>query len=93
MHSPEQRPLLNRRYDIAGNSIARQVAHYVRMKISIMGNYNTGPGIRCLATLALLHYFGRPLFWLRTRANSQYLLKRKLKALLARVRPPRKSET
>lgn len=80
------KPVLTRGYDLRGNTVGRTLRHWVRMKTAIMGNYDTGPGLRCLLTLWLLHRFGGPVFRLRTWLNNQYALKARVRALLNRLR-------
>jgi len=86
MAGAENKKVFTRRFDIEGNPLPRTLRHWVRMKTAIMGNYDTGPGLRCLLTLWLLHYCGRPLFAIRTWLNNQYALKAKLRGLLNRFR-------
>ena len=45
-----------------------------------LGNFAGGPGWRCCATMAVLHYLGRPLFILLVRYEDQ------LTALYRRVK-------
>ena len=74
------KPVLTGGYDLRGNRISRVIRHWLRMKTRIMGNYGTGPGAICLAKLALLHWFGGPLFrirlWLATRYQARATLRR-----------------
>ena len=57
--------ILSRHYALSGNSVFRQLAHWFRLKISITGNFDTGPGLKNLVTLIIVHYFGRAIFWAR----------------------------
>ncbi len=84
MANGDDRPVLTRHFDLAGNGVGRTLRHWVRIKTSIMGNYDTGPGLRCLLTLVVLHRFGRPLFRLRTWLNNQYAFKARVRRLLRR---------
>ena len=47
--------MLNKDYEIDGNPVMRQIRHWIRMKTAIMGNYATGPGLKNLLRLWLLH--------------------------------------
>ncbi len=78
----KQKPVFNRRYEIVGNSILRQSIMWFRMKTSILGNFDTGPGLKNLLTLLFLHWFGKPLFRLRIWLNNQHGLKQKVKSIL-----------
>ena len=82
----KQKPVLNHRYDLAGNTILRQFVHWVRMKTSTMGNYDTGPGLLCMLKLGVLHYFGNPIFRIRIWLRNQYALKAKVRHVLAKFR-------
>jgi hypothetical protein len=86
MPGQEDRAVLTRNFDLEGNGAGRILRHWIRMKTAIMGNYDTGPGLRCLLTLWLLHRVGRPLFALRTRLTNQYALKARIRGLVRRLR-------
>ena len=86
MSELKKKPVFTRRYDLEGNSLPRMLCHWVRIKTAIMGNYDSGPGLRCMMTLWLLHYLGRPLFALRTWLNNQYQMKARLRGLLNRLK-------
>ena len=78
----KQKPVLNKRFEIEGNSILRQSIMWFRMKTSILGNFDTGPGLKSLLTLLFFNWFGKPLFRLRIWLNNQHGLKRKVKSIL-----------
>ncbi|MGI9318633.1 MAG: hypothetical protein ACR2QW_14990 [bacterium] len=80
------RPVLNKRYDLTGNTVLRQLRHWFRMKTSTMGNYDTGPGLLCMLKLGVLHYFGRPLFRVRIWLRNQYALKARVRRVIAKFR-------
>jgi len=86
MARAENKTVFSKRFDIEGNPVPRTLRHWVRMKTAIMGNYDSGPGLRCLLTLWMLHYFGRPLFAIRTWLNNQYAMKAKIRGLLNRLK-------
>ncbi len=86
MSGQSKKPVLTPRYDLAGNSLLRQVRHWIRTKTSIMGNYAAGPGLRCLLALGLLHYVGKPLFRIRVWLNNQYTLKARVRKAVSRLR-------
>ena len=73
---------MNHRYELAGQSVLRQLGMWVRMKTSVLGNFDTGPGLKNLLTLAFLHWLGRPLFWMRTWLQNQHALKAKIRAMI-----------
>lgn len=83
---PKYKPVLNYRYDLTGNSLIRQFRHWVRMKTSITGNFDTGPGLVCMFKLGVLHYLGKPMFKARIWLRNQYALKAKVRHLLARIK-------
>ena len=74
--------VMNRRYELAGQGILRQLRMWARMKTSVLGNFDTGPGLKNLLTLAFLHWLGRPLFWLRTWLQNRHALKAKIRAVI-----------
>jgi hypothetical protein len=80
------KPVLSSRYDIAGNTILRQFLHWLRMKTSTMGNYDTGPGLLCMIKLGLLHYLGKPIFRVRIWLKNQYQLKARVRRVLSKIR-------
>jgi len=59
--------LFTSHYDISGNNIYRVFKIGLLNKIVPIGNFKQGPGLRPVCTLMVLHYFGRPLFWLTVR--------------------------
>ena len=75
------KPVFNANYEVAGNSPARQLNIWFRMKTSVLGNFDTGPGLKNLLTLLFFHKLGRPVFWLRTWLKNRHGLKAKAKAL------------
>jgi len=78
----KQNPIFNTRYEIDGNSIMRQLIMWFRMKTSILGNFDTGPGLKNLLTLLFFHWIGKPVFWLRLWFSNQHGLKQKIKSIL-----------
>ena len=80
--------IFNSRYELEGQSILRQLRMWVRMKTSVLGNFDTGPGLKNLITLAFLHWLGRPLFWLRTWLQHRHGLKAKIRTVLPRKNTP-----
>lgn len=57
----------NGNYDIEGYSIYRLARLAFLGKIMPLGNWSSGPGLRCLAVLTVLHGLGHPLYWVRAR--------------------------
>ena len=86
MKGKDDKAVFTRNFDLDGNGVGRTLRHWVRIKTSIMGNYDTGPGLRCLLTLWLLHYLGRPLFAVRTWLVNQYALKARIRSVIGRLR-------
>jgi hypothetical protein len=80
--STKQKPVFNSRYEIVGNSIMRQAIMWFRMKTSILGNFDTGPGLKSLLILLFFHWLGKPIFRLRIWLNNQHALKQKIKSIL-----------
>ena len=85
MSMPKQKPVLTSSYDLAGNAIERQIGHWIKIKTRIMGNYDSGPGLRCLLSLWVMHRFGKPLFMLRIWLKNQYGLKARLRRMKSRL--------
>ena len=80
----KDKPLLTSNYELQGNGITRQIYHWVRTKIHIMGHYDNGIGIKNLVILWVLHKLARPLFFLHIWFNNQYQLKARIKRLIGR---------
>jgi hypothetical protein len=78
------RPVLDRRFDLQGNEIARLVKLYFFHKIIPVGNLRGGPGLRCLVILCVLHYLGRPLYFARARYGDKLSIARKIVSRLRR---------
>ena len=78
----KEKPVLKANFELEGNSTLRTINHWVRMKTSLMGNYSTGPGLKNLIIMFVLHHFGKPLFRLRVWLSNQYALKARLRKLL-----------
>ena len=64
-------PLLDKRYDLSGNSMLRVFRQQVTAKIIPMGNYRGGAGLKCLLVFTVLHYLGRPVFFILIRFERQ----------------------
>jgi len=58
---------MQERLDIDDHELLRIGRLYLYSRFIPTGNMGTGPGIRCLAVLYVLHRFGRPLFRLLIR--------------------------
>jgi len=65
------RPVLTKRYDLAGNSILRLFRHQMLARCIPLGNYRGGAGFKCLVIFSVLHYVGRPLFTVLIRYERQ----------------------
>jgi len=72
--------MFNHRYDLAGGTMFRLIKHLLIHKFIPLGNLFGGPGAKCLIMLFLLHYLGRPIYWILTRWE------RPLRFMYARVR-------
>ena len=77
------RSLLNKRFDLTGNELSRTCRQMCLSRFFPTGNTGGGAGFRCLMVLSLLHYSGRPAFWLLCR---QERLAGFLNKILARLR-------
>lgn len=74
--------MFNNNYDIQGNELSRVIRTYVRSRIIPLGYFGSGPGVRCIVVLGILHYFSRPVFWLLVRREEQVRgLYRKIKKI------------
>lgn len=82
MKRDEKKPLLTRRYDLAGNGILHIFQHQATARCVPMGNYRGGAGFKCLVVFTVLHYLGAPFFYVLIRferqVHSLYLLKERL---------------
>lgn len=65
------RPLLNKRFDLTGNSVLRVFRHQLLARCLPLGNYRGGAGMKCLVIFSVLHYLGRPLFLVLVRFERQ----------------------
>ncbi len=63
----QMKTTLNKRYDLTGNEISRLGKNILLSKFIPIGNLRGGPGLRCLVTLAILHYFGGVLYQVQAR--------------------------
>ena len=82
MSDPGHKPVFNKNYEVVGNTPVRQLNIWFRMKTSVLGNFDTGPGLKNLLTLLFFHKLGKPVFWLRTWLSNQHGLKQHVKALV-----------
>ena len=82
----EGKPVFDRNYGITGNPTSRQLRHWFRFKTAIIGNFDTGPGLKNLLTLWFIQNLGKPLFWLRTRLSGRVPLKHLVKSRLSSTR-------
>lgn len=57
----------NARFDITGNELSRVMKTTSVARFFPLGNFGGGPGLKCMLVLMLVHYFGRPVFWLLTK--------------------------
>jgi len=77
--------LLDKNYELGDNGLFRQLNHLRRMKLTTMGWYHSGPGLKNLVVLFVYHRLGRSIF----RLHAWYLQQPKLKAMLDRFLPGR----
>ena len=75
--------IFDRNYELGGNSLLRQFAHWRRMKYSTMGYYSNGPGLKNMLVLFVYHRLGRPIFAI----HGWYHRQPRLQALARRLRP------
>ena len=85
MRDRQQIPVVNSRHELAGQSILRQLRMWVRRQTTVLGCLGPGPELMKLLILAVLHWFGRPLFRIRTWLRNQHWLPAKLRSLTARA--------
>lgn len=70
--------VLDEKTELGGNSIIRLTRTTVFGKILPLGNFHSGPGLRCLVTLIILHRLGPPLFFLLARYSDSSRVLRKI---------------
>ena len=63
----QMKTTLNKRYDLTGSEISRLAKNILLSKFIPTGNLRGGPGLRCLVTLAVLHYLGGILYQVQAR--------------------------
>ncbi len=63
--------ILNNNFDLTGNESLRVSRMYLLSRLVPLGNFGTGPDVRCLLVFTALHYFSRPFFWLIVRRERQ----------------------
>jgi hypothetical protein len=69
--------ILDKHYNLTGLELPRLIKLWLLGKIVPLGNLHSGPGLRCLAVLAVLHYFGRPIYYLNARYGQRlHIVKR-----------------
>lgn len=76
--------VLSKSYDVMGHGILRLIKLAVIGKGIPIGNLRGGPGVRCLAVLGVLHYFGYPLYWVNAKYGQHLGL---LRSVLGRLQP------
>ena len=81
-----EKPVFTSGYDLRGNTLPRQLVHWIRIKTRIMGNYDSGPGLICMLRLLALHYVGKPLFAVKIWLNNQYELKRRIRGVINKLK-------
>ena len=59
--------MFTRNFDLEGAELSRVGRLLLLSRIIPMGNFGSGPDVRCFITMIVLHYFSRPLFWLSVR--------------------------
>ena len=75
--------LLNQNYELGDNKLLRQLNHLRRMHFSTMGWFHSGPGLKNIVVLFILHRLGRPIFHL----HAWYQQQTRIKMLFRRVLP------
>ena len=82
------RKVTNQRMEAGRGDILRQSRFALLDRFVPLGSFGGGPGLRCLAVMTVLHYFGRPLFVLLIRYENQLTtLYRRLKRFRSGGRP------
>lgn len=77
--------IFNTKYDLEGSESLRVSKTYFLSRFIPLGSFGTGPDLRCLLVITVLHYFSRPVFWLLVR-NEETMLRifNKLKQIARR---------
>lgn len=65
--------LFTTNYDIQGAESLRVSKTYFMSRFIPLGSFGTGPDLRCLLVITVLHYFSRPVFWLLVRREQTML--------------------
>ncbi len=65
------RNVTNKRLESGRGDILRVSRLALLNKWVPLGNWSTGPGLRCCVILSILHYVGQPLFVLLVRYENQ----------------------
>jgi hypothetical protein len=76
--------ILNKRYDLTGIELSRLGKNIFFSKFIPIGNLRGGPGLRCLVTLSIFHYFGAALYQVQARYGHRLQPLRRLAAKLRR---------
>jgi len=72
------KPLFNKHYDLQGAEISRLGKTALFSKVIPIGNLRGGPGLRCLCTLTVLHYFGSILYRVTAKHGARFQPVRRL---------------
>lgn len=74
--------ILSKKFDITGNETLRVGRTYVLSRFVPLGNFSSGPNLRCLLVLGILHHFAGLAFWFQVRneqrANTIYNLMKRI---------------
>lgn len=63
--------ITNGRLEAGRGDILRLGRLYLLDRVIPLGNFAGGPGWRCLATMTVLHFIGKPLFIILVRYETQ----------------------
>ncbi len=59
--------IFSKRYDVTGNETLRIGKTFLLSRFIPLGNFSSGPNLRCLIVLIILHYFSGVGFWIQVR--------------------------
>jgi hypothetical protein len=64
MKQNDNKTVMSNRYDLAGNGINRVGKHYLLSKMTRIGNFGGGPGIKTMMMALFMHFFAKPMGWM-----------------------------
>lgn len=70
--------VIDKKAELGNNTIFRLLKITVLGKILPLGNFHSGPGLRCILTLAILHRAGYPIYFLLAKYGDKSRILRKV---------------